>query len=208
MADQVERRLLDAARNVFVNLGFEATTMDAVVVAARTSKRTLYSRFQGKEQLFAAVVADHIAHGFGPVHDALSRALGEKGQDGSLASLRRCLLKVGEAFLVQAVAPESQALDRAVFAAAHALPDLASRLHQDGYLRTVKIVGGLLTQHGATRPELAAQAFYSLLVLMPMRDDSPLSGEPSIEVAAVVDFVLAGAGLSAAVRRRSVPQPR
>lgn len=175
--------------------------MDAVVMAARTSKRTLYSRFPGKEQLFAAVVGDHIAHGFGPVQDALNRAISKQGHDGSLAALRRCLLEVGQTFYAQAIAHESRALDRAVFAASHALPDLASRLQQDGYLRAVTIVGGLLDQQGATRAELAAQAFYSLLVLMPMREEAPLPRQPGMEVAAVVDFVLAGAGLPSAPRR-------
>lgn len=200
VADQVERRLLDAARGVFVQCGFENATMDAVAAAARTSKRTLYGRFASKEQLFAAVVTDHIARSFTPVHDALADVVKGQHLSGCDTPLRECLVKLGHVFVEQAIAPESQALDRAVFAAAHVLPELADRLHQDGFVRAINIVNGLLEQAGARQAQMAAQAFYSLLVLTPMRGDSPRSSQPLPEVEAVVDFVLAGAQAAPAQR--------
>ncbi len=192
-AHQIERRLLDAARSVFVQRGFEATTMDAVAGQARTSKRTLYERFASKEQLFAAVVTDHTERSFAPVRAALADVIAVRRLGNESKALRECLVRLGNAFVAQAVSLESQALDRAVFSVAHVLPELADRLHQDGFVRAVDMVSGLLEQSGAKQAKLAAQAFYSILVLTPMRGDSPRSSQPLPDVTAVVDFILAGA---------------
>lgn len=49
-------RLLAAAREMFLEKGYAATSMDQVAKAARASKTTLYTRFPSKEELFAAVI--------------------------------------------------------------------------------------------------------------------------------------------------------
>ncbi len=55
-----ERRqaLLDAARDVFLERGYANATIDAVVERAGGSKATVYSLFENKEGLFAALVAE------------------------------------------------------------------------------------------------------------------------------------------------------
>ena len=52
------RALLDAARDVFLERGFANATIDAVVERAGGSKATVYSLFENKEGLFAALVAE------------------------------------------------------------------------------------------------------------------------------------------------------
>ena len=48
--------MLWAAKDVFLEMGFERTSMDLVAARAETSKRTLYAHFESKEKLFLAVI--------------------------------------------------------------------------------------------------------------------------------------------------------
>ena len=48
--------MLWTAKDVFLTMGFERATMDAIASRAGTTKRTLYAHFEGKEALFLAVV--------------------------------------------------------------------------------------------------------------------------------------------------------
>jgi TetR/AcrR family transcriptional regulator, mexJK operon transcriptional repressor len=50
------RQILDAARTLFLEQGFEGTTMDAITAAARVSKRTLYRYYASKEDLLGDMV--------------------------------------------------------------------------------------------------------------------------------------------------------
>lgn len=52
-------RIVAAARDVFLAGGYDATTMDAVAQRAGVSKKTVYQLFDGKDALFAAIVAAH-----------------------------------------------------------------------------------------------------------------------------------------------------
>ena len=54
--DELRRHLLWQAKTVFLDAGFEGTSMDAVAKAAGTTKRTLYAHFRSKEGLFLEVV--------------------------------------------------------------------------------------------------------------------------------------------------------
>ncbi len=54
--DDLREHILFAAKDVFLEMGFERTTMDAVASRAATSKRSLYAHFENKERLFLAVI--------------------------------------------------------------------------------------------------------------------------------------------------------
>jgi len=61
MATQLERRtetraaLIKAAKRLFGDRGFQATTMDDIAAAAEVAKGAVYHHFKTKESLFAAV---------------------------------------------------------------------------------------------------------------------------------------------------------
>ena len=44
------------AKDVFLEMGYERASMDAVAVRAGTSKRSLYAHFESKDKLFLAVL--------------------------------------------------------------------------------------------------------------------------------------------------------
>src|SRR5215471_10405262 len=56
------RRILAAARSLFLNLGYGETSMDAIARRAAVSKATLYSHFDGKDALFAALIMAECRH--------------------------------------------------------------------------------------------------------------------------------------------------
>jgi AcrR family transcriptional regulator len=54
--DELRKHILWAAKEVFLEMGFERTSMDEVAARASTSKRSLYAHFENKETLFLAVI--------------------------------------------------------------------------------------------------------------------------------------------------------
>src|ERR1700740_1757262 len=55
-AGEVDERILDAARKVFLERGFEGASVDEIAMAARSGKPTIYARVGDKRALFTAVV--------------------------------------------------------------------------------------------------------------------------------------------------------
>ncbi|WP_213805579.1 TetR/AcrR family transcriptional regulator [Granulicella sp. dw_53] len=54
--DKLREHILWIAKDVFLEIGFERTSMDVVASRAETSKRSLYAHFESKEKLFLAVI--------------------------------------------------------------------------------------------------------------------------------------------------------
>lgn len=57
--DDERQRIVTVARELFLDVGYGATTMDAVASRCGVSKKTLYRLFPAKTDLFGAMVADH-----------------------------------------------------------------------------------------------------------------------------------------------------
>lgn len=70
--------ILDAARDEFVAKGFAAARLEDIARRAKVAKGTIYLSFPDKEQLFEAVVSDHMA----PVVDRIRGML--TGRSGAL----------------------------------------------------------------------------------------------------------------------------
>lgn len=54
--ERLREHILWTAKDVFIELGFERTSMDVVAARAKTSKRSLYAHFESKDKLFGAVM--------------------------------------------------------------------------------------------------------------------------------------------------------
>lgn len=52
----VSKRLIEVARQEFIDCGFEGASIRTIAQKAETSPRAIYTRFKNKEELFAAVV--------------------------------------------------------------------------------------------------------------------------------------------------------
>ncbi|HWU13650.1 MAG TPA: TetR/AcrR family transcriptional regulator [Caulobacter sp.] len=86
--------ILDAAYDLFVELGFQATTLDKVAQRAKISKLSIYRRFENKETLFSAAIAAGCHQSFAP--QTLLEGVGGSVEDRLMAvgsSLLRTLLR-------------------------------------------------------------------------------------------------------------------
>lgn len=58
--DMAKRQsILDVAKCLFLELGYEGSSMDSIALAAGVSKLTVYNHFNDKETLFIAAVENH-----------------------------------------------------------------------------------------------------------------------------------------------------
>src|SRR5579863_6445104 len=57
---EVEERIIEAARKVFLEHGFEGSSVDQIALAARAGKPTIYARVGDKRALFTAVVMGEV----------------------------------------------------------------------------------------------------------------------------------------------------
>ena len=91
--EDTRRRLLDAARRVFVRRGFHGSSLDLVADEAGFTKGAVYSRFDSKADLFLALLEERIAaraeemaaeaaaqHGTVAIGAAMGRQLGRRLQ--------------------------------------------------------------------------------------------------------------------------------
>lgn len=53
-------KLVDVARQLFAKKGVEATTMNDIAVASKKGRRTLYTYFRSKDQIYMAVVESEL----------------------------------------------------------------------------------------------------------------------------------------------------
>lgn len=59
---QTRNKLLEVARKLFAQKGLEATTMNDIASASGRGRRTLYTYFRSKEEVYNAVIAEELEH--------------------------------------------------------------------------------------------------------------------------------------------------
>jgi len=116
LAGEVDGRILDAARKIFVERGFEGASIDEIAEAARAGKPTIYARFGDKRALFAAVVT----------RDVVSRITQFKGKGPTGATIEERLARLATVTVQWTLDPERLGLMRLAVAEARRFPDLAS----------------------------------------------------------------------------------
>ena len=57
---KTKAKLVDVARQLFAKKGVDATTMNDIAVASKKGRRTLYTYFKSKEQIYMAVVESEL----------------------------------------------------------------------------------------------------------------------------------------------------
>jgi AcrR family transcriptional regulator len=196
LAGEVEERILDAARKVFLERGFEGASVDEIADVARAGKPTIYARFPGKEALFAAVVARRVSE-----KASFYESISPTG-----ATLEARLGSIGTAILRNVLAAETVGLARAAIAEARRFPDLAASVHRMAQERTSEAVAQLLGElpeadelPGFAADRRAGTARYFIeLILLPMlvralfgEDLKALRAEIGPHVARTVAFFLA-----------------
>jgi len=136
LAGAVEERILEAARKVFLERGFDGASIDEIAETARSGKPTIYARFAGKEALFTAVVTQTVAANVAQVeaHAASSGTIEQRLQSVAVTALEWILLS------------DSIGLMRIAIAEAARFPDLASRVYAMARERGGQPVARLLAE--------------------------------------------------------------
>ena len=69
---RTREELLKAARVVFARNGFHGSSLDMVAEAAGYTKGAVYANFSGKDDLFLALLDNHLAEGTGGLEDLVT----------------------------------------------------------------------------------------------------------------------------------------
>jgi AcrR family transcriptional regulator len=115
-AGEVEERILDAARKVFLDRGFEGASIEEIADVARSGKPTIYARFRDKKALFTGAVTRYVI--------AKQARLEKYSPSGTTIDER--LASIGVILLREALTPEWIDLLRLSIAEARRFPDLGN----------------------------------------------------------------------------------
>ncbi|MFK3891860.1 TetR/AcrR family transcriptional regulator [Sphingomonas sp. NPDC079357] len=164
-AIRLTSHILESARELFFEHGFDGASADMIAERARISKRTLYARFGSKARVFEAVILDEI--------DTQLRALAPT-VDANLAVTDR-LQSIADVLLQWLLTPRIASMERVVIAQAVRFPALAANIHEFGFQRAAQWVASILAAAAAKGeldvpdPVFAAEQFVTLVVVAPMR---------------------------------------
>jgi AcrR family transcriptional regulator len=199
LAGAVEERILDAARKVFLDRGFEGASVDEIAETARSGKPTIYARFASKQELFVAALGRELA--------ARNARVASYTPTG--ATVEERLASIGVTLLRETLTSEWIGLVRLAIAETRRFPDIGCSFGRTARERGTELVawllggvaesGGLGTLPAFSPDHLATAArYFADLILLPMLMRA-LSGE-SLEllhaeigphVSQRVDFFLA-----------------
>lgn len=185
-------RILAAARTLFLQRGYGETSMDAIARHAAVSKATLYSHFDSKAALFAALIVRECRH--------LSEEIGRRALDEP--DIRNALLQVAHDFNNLLCTGDGLTMYRIVVAEAPRFPELGQVFYDSGPTIMIDRIAAIL-RRAADRglldvrdPRIAAIQFISLvrgeLHLTSVLGLNKASKNPANYIEASVDVFLAG----------------
>jgi TetR/AcrR family transcriptional regulator, mexJK operon transcriptional repressor len=127
-------KLLDVAARLFLEKGYEGTSVGEIARRANASKETLYSRYPTKKDLFTAVMQRRAEEGFQILTDVVHSS---KPVDDALRSYARILI-------FPLVDKETLRLLRAIIGNAETLPEPAEAFWATGPTRVYEIVSEMI----------------------------------------------------------------
>jgi AcrR family transcriptional regulator len=156
-----DAQLLDIALDLFLENGFERTSIDAITTAAGMAKRTVYARYGDKETLFKAALNRAIEDWLVPV---------ERLRAAEVEGLEDTLLAIAQMLLANILSPAGMRLLRLSNAVSVSMPEIAANNTRMGTEPTLAYLADLfrrrLLHADAPAPEAdeAALAFLHLVV--------------------------------------------
>lgn len=159
--------IVKAAHELFLDRGYELTSMDDIAARAMVSKPTVYNHFHDKETLFAEIVratTDDVDN----LVNLVTRSLAD-AEDVEV-SLRELARK----FLTALMQPQMLKLRRMVIANAERFPEVGRVWYQRGFERVLRTLAGCIQNLAARSllqvddPTIAAHHFVGLLLWIPI----------------------------------------
>lgn len=127
--------IANAASELFVELGFQATTLDKVAQRAKISKLSIYRHFDSKEALFSAAIAAHCRQ-FAPL--ALSEGVGGSAEDQ--------LVAVGSSLLRTLLSPDVSSVEAMIMADKTNQKSLSKLHYEAGPAHVIAQIEALLSR--------------------------------------------------------------
>lgn len=164
-AAQLDHDVREAALDLFLENGYEGTSMDAIAAAAHTTKASLYARFPSKDDVFRDVLDWAVLRPDWPVAEP---------DLPSTDDLEAALRAVAQSVMRRVLDPSMVKLSRIAIAQAGRFPTVASRIQDGAWPRRV-FVAELLERHAATGdivaedPEMLAELFLAMVGGAPAR---------------------------------------
>jgi AcrR family transcriptional regulator len=130
------RQILDGARKVFMDLGFDGASMNEIARSAGVSKGTLYVYFADKSRLFEAIVEDEalekskITYNLDPKRDA-----------------EITLREFGRAYIGSICRPGGGSSIRTVMAIAERMPEVGRQFYENVLAKTINGLADYLRAH-------------------------------------------------------------
>ena len=161
-----DQRLIEVATRLFLDRGYDATSLDAVAEAARVSKPTVYARYGDKRGLFAEVLRREIARWLAPLAEAAEMQLTRSSD----ISVEQRLIEVGREMLKFTCRPDAVAFSRMMTSQAINFPDIAKLGKEEGWLKAVATTARFfdrLVAQGALDVDdttIAAEVFLDVVV--------------------------------------------
>ena len=153
------RQILEGARQVFGELGFERTSVDLIAARAGVSKATIYNHYEDKKALFVACVTYDVEQ----MRAGLCACTGEPAGD-----VEATLQLIGERMMRIFLSPGVVALYRHIVAEAVRFPELGQTIFDRGLGVIHETIATYLerwSRSGALRvddPHVAAVQFVAL----------------------------------------------
>jgi AcrR family transcriptional regulator len=117
------KQIIEGARRVFIDMGFDAASMNDITREAGVSKGTIYVYFANKEELFEALIEEERCRIFNDLYDALER-------DGS--NFRDSLIRYGIALATKITSETVTRAQRTVIGICERIPELGARFYERG----------------------------------------------------------------------------
>jgi len=130
------RQILDGAKKVFMDLGFDGASMGEIARSAGVSKGTLYVYFADKNRLFEAIVEEEtldqqkVAFNFEPERDVATT-----------------LREFGQAYIELLCRPAGGSAIRTVMAIAERMPEVGRRYYEQVLEKTIGRFAAYLDAH-------------------------------------------------------------
>ena len=151
---------------MFLDQGYEQTTIEAIAVSVGMTKRTIYALYDDKAALFKATV-QHAIEQWAVPH-AMLRSL-------ETDDLEQTLKGVARMRIAQVMTPEGQKLQRIINTESYRFPSIFTAYYEQATRPVVDFLAALFVRHRASgkirvaHPQMTANMFLSLVLGGPLR---------------------------------------
>ncbi|MTI10370.1 TetR/AcrR family transcriptional regulator [Curvivirga aplysinae] len=167
-SEEKQLQIINAAKKVFLEKGFDIASMDMIAAEAGVSKRTVYSHYQSKENLFASIMNDLCTSKRGDIIDETEMdACDLLPKD---KSAEETLTIFGNTFLTYIYDPEVLAMLRIMIGQADKFPEIGESFYNQGPVMTQNMLTAYFEHTNGTGETkfkdtcIAAKSFISSLL--------------------------------------------